>query len=198
MDFEALRVLANGLSINLDTTESAEAAAIAMKQALHDADVTAEFDERTDKHLLRISRRHHGNTKSSVINADFVHGADYEVLATAGNTFKGLLGPNAIIRKGEGERAKEAAVTDFRSAMAWLMQQAENSVGRQRYKGLGEMNPAQLWETTMDPQVRRLLRVQIDDAIEADRVFTMLMGDEVEPRREFIETNALRAANIDV
>jgi len=198
MDFEALRVLAGGLAINLDTKEAAEAAAAAMQAALHDAVVTSEYDARTDKLLLRIARRHHGNTRSSIINADFVHGADYEVLATAGQTFKGLLGADAIVRKGEGDKAKETTVPDFRTAMAWLMQLAENAVGRQRYKGLGEMNPEQLWETTMDPTVRRLLRVQIEDAIEADRVFTMLMGDEVEPRRDFIEANALRAANIDV
>jgi DNA gyrase subunit B len=135
--------------------------------------------------------------KASVVTADFVHGADYEALSKAGITFKGLLGADAIVKRGEGERAKETPTADFRAAMAWLMTQAESSVSRQRYKGLGEMNPAQLWETTMDPAVRRLLRVQIEDAIEADRVFTMLMGDEVEPRRDFIETNALRAANID-
>jgi DNA gyrase subunit B len=132
-----------------------------------------------------------------VVTADFVHGADYAALSQAGLTFKGLLGADAAVRRGEGERAKESPTADFRAAMAWLMQQAEASTSRQRYKGLGEMNPGQLWETTMDPDVRRLLRVQIDDAIEADRVFTMLMGDEVEPRRDFIETNALRAANID-
>ncbi len=198
MDVEALRAMANGLEINLDTLEAAEASALDLKGALHDAQVSAEFDARMDKHILRISRIHHGNVKSSVISADFVHGADYEALSTAGKTFKGLVGAEAVIRRGEGERQKEAKVSDFRQAMAWLMQQAEAAVGRQRYKGLGEMNPQQLWETTMDPAVRRLLRVQIDDAIEADRVFTMLMGDEVEPRRDFIETNALRAANIDV
>jgi DNA gyrase subunit B len=198
MDVEALRAMANGLALDLDTLEAAEASAAALKGALHDAEVTAEFDARMDKHILRVSRMHHGNVKSSVITADFVHGADYEALSLAGQTFRGLVSNEAVVRRGEGERQKEARVSDFREAMSWLLQQAEGAVGRQRYKGLGEMNPAQLWETTMDPAVRRLLRVQIDDALEADRVFTMLMGDEVEPRRNFIETNALRAGNIDV
>jgi DNA gyrase subunit B len=198
MDVEALRAMANGLALDLDTLEAAEASAAALKGALHDAEVTAEFDARMDKHILRVSRMHHGNVKSSVITADFVHGADYEALSLAGQTFRGLVSADAVVRRGEGERQKEARVSDFREAMSWLLQQAEGAVGRQRYKGLGEMNPAQLWETTMDPAVRRLLRVQIDDALEADRVFTMLMGDEVEPRRNFIETNALRAGNIDV
>jgi DNA gyrase subunit B len=198
MDVEALRAMANGLALDIDSLEAAEASATALKGALHDAEVTAEFDARMDKHILRVSRMHHGNVKSSVITADFVHGADYEALSLAGQTFRGLVSADAVVRRGEGERQKEARVSDFREAMSWLLQQAEGAVGRQRYKGLGEMNPSQLWETTMDPAVRRLLRVQIDDALEADRVFTMLMGDEVEPRRNFIETNALRAGNIDV
>ncbi|MDG0854894.1 DNA topoisomerase (ATP-hydrolyzing) subunit B [Roseateles puraquae] len=198
MDIEALHVLANGLALKVDTREEAEASAAALKAALHNAEVTVETDPRTDKFFLKIARIHHGNVRASIISADFVHGADYEVLADAGLSFQGLIKPGALVRKGEGEKAKEAKVDDFRTAMAWLMGQAENAVNRQRYKGLGEMNPEQLWETTMDPTVRRLLRVQIEDAIEADKVFTMLMGDEVEPRRDFIETNALRAGNIDV
>ncbi|CAN7190824.1 MULTISPECIES: DNA topoisomerase (ATP-hydrolyzing) subunit B [unclassified Acidovorax] len=205
MDAEALRAIADGVSLKLDTVADAEASAVALQAKLRElnttgapAEVAGEFDARTDKPLLRISRRHHGNIKSSVITQDFVHGADYAALAEAAETFRGLLGEGAKALRGEGEKQKEEKVGDFRQAMKWLISEAERSTSRQRYKGLGEMNPEQLWETTMDPNVRRLLRVQIDDAIEADRVFTMLMGDEVEPRRDFIETNALRAGNIDV
>ncbi|MBU3653180.1 MAG: DNA topoisomerase (ATP-hydrolyzing) subunit B [Limnohabitans sp.] len=202
MDLEALRAIADGVALKLDTVEQAEVSATALQAYLNDigssSEVAGEFDARSDKPLLRISRRHHGNIKSSVITQDFVHGADYAALAEAAQTFKGLLSEGARVSRGEGEKAKHERVSDFRQAMRWLIAQAEQSTARQRYKGLGEMNPEQLWETTMDPNVRRLLRVQIDDAIEADRVFTMLMGDEVEPRRDFIETNALRAANIDV
>jgi len=204
MDAEALRSIADGVSLNLDNMELAEASAVALQAKLREltttgvpAEVAAEFDARTDKPILRISRRHHGNVKSSVLTQDFVHGADYAALAVAAETFRGLLGEGAKVMRGEGDKQKEEKVGDFRIAMRWLISEAERTTSRQRYKGLGEMNPAQLWETTMDPTVRRLLRVQIDDAIEADRVFTMLMGDEVEPRREFIETNALRAGNID-
>jgi DNA gyrase subunit B len=198
MDAEALRSVADGVVLNLDTVQDAEVSAAALQEKLAGAEVAGEFDVRTDKPILRISRRHHGNVKSSIITQDFVHGADYAALAEAANTFRGLFSEGAKVMRGEGEKQKEERVGDFRQAMNWLIGQAENATARQRYKGLGEMNPEQLWETTMDPQVRRLLRVQIDDAIEADRVFTMLMGDEVEPRRDFIETNALRAGNIDI
>jgi len=205
MDAEALRAIADGVSLDLETLAQAEACANVLQTKLRElsatgvpAEVSAEIDVRTEKPLLRISRRHHGNVKSSVITQDFVHGADYAALSEAALTFKSLISEGAIISRGEGERQKQEKISDFRQAMNWLIVQAEHATARQRYKGLGEMNPSQLWETTMDPTVRRLLRVQIDDAIEADRVFTMLMGDEVEPRRDFIETNALRAANIDI
>jgi DNA gyrase subunit B len=205
MDAEALRAVADGVSIDLSNVESAEASAVHLQAALRElsttgipAEVAGEFDVRTDKPILRISRRHHGNVKSSVFTQDFVHGADYAALADAASTFRSLLNHGARVQRGEGDKAKEERVADFREAMRWLISEAERTTSRQRYKGLGEMNPAQLWETTMDPTVRRLLKVQIEDAIEADKVFTMLMGDEVEPRREFIEANALRAGNIDV
>ena len=160
--------------------------------------VTVRSDELSEKHMLWIERMHHGNVKVSAIDADFVQSADYNVLASAAATFTGLIGEGAYVRRGEGERTKESAVVDFHQAMGWLRDEAERVVSKQRYKGLGEMNPDQLWETTMDPTVRRLLKVQIEDAIAADQIFTTLMGDDVEPRRAFIENNALRAGNIDV
>jgi len=205
MDRQALRAMADGVAIELGTLEQAQASAAVLQNRLRTldaggvpADVSGEIDPRSDKPVLRISRHHHGNVKSSLITQDFVEGADYAALADAAATFQGLVQEGAKVLRGEGERRREEKISDFRGAMQWLLAQAERTTSRQRYKGLGEMNPEQLWETTMDPAVRRLLRVQIEDAIEADRVFTTLMGDEVEPRRQFIETNALRAGNIDV
>ena len=200
IDRGALEAITNGVELDLATAASAEASARTLEQAMgnHSVEVAAQYDERTDKHRLAIHRRHHGNVKLSVIDAEFTHGADYATLNHAARTFRGLIGPGARVARGEGEKTREAAVTDFRAAMQWLLAQAENGLSKQRYKGLGEMNPEQLWETTMDPAVRRLLKVQIEDAIGADQIFTTLMGDEVEPRKRFIETNALTASNIDV
>jgi DNA gyrase subunit B len=200
IDRAALEAIAAGVEIDLSDAAHAEASALALQTAMgnHTVEVVAQYDDQTDKHRLSIRRRHHGNVKVSGIDADFTHGADYAALASAAQTFKGLIEEGARIARGEGEKGKDAPVTDFAAAMRWLLEQAENATGKQRYKGLGEMNPEQLWETTMDPAVRRLLKVQIEDAIGADRIFTTLMGDDVEPRRQFIETNALHAGNIDV
>ncbi|MEG0150179.1 MAG: toprim domain-containing protein, partial [Comamonas sp.] len=205
MDAEALRAIADGVQITLDTMEDAQACAAVLEAKLRElsatgvpAAVTAEIDPNSEHPILRISRHHHGNIRSSILTQEFVRSHDYAALSAEAQNFNGLLNEGAKVTRGEGDKAKTEKVSDFRQAMTWLISEAERTTGRQRYKGLGEMNPEQLWETTMDPNVRRLLRVQIDDAIEADRVFTMLMGDEVEPRRNFIEDNALRAGNIDV
>jgi DNA gyrase subunit B len=193
-------IFSGGVTLDLTTQESAEASAKAMESAISDkaVQVKVRSDELSEKHALRIERVYHGNVQVTSIDADFVAGADYALLADSAATFQGLMGEGAIVRRGEGERMKEFAVRDFHQAMEWLREEAERGVSKQRYKGLGEMNPEQLWETTMDPTVRRLLKVQIEDAIAADQIFTTLMGDEVEPRRNFIESNALRAGNIDV
>ena len=205
LDQEALRAIADGVQLKLGNIEEAQDSAAALEAKLREltttglpAAVTAEIDPVTENPILRISRHHHGNIKSSILTQDFVRSHDYAALSAEADSFAGLLAEGAKVSRGEGDKAKSERVNDFRQAMNWLIAEAERTTGRQRYKGLGEMNPEQLWETTMDPNVRSLLQVQIGDAIEADRVFTMLMGDEVEPRRNFIEDNALRAGNIDV
>jgi DNA gyrase subunit B len=199
-DKAALSAIMTGVTLNLDTPADAEQSAQSLMQAINDpsVEVIVRSDELSDKHMLRIQRMYHGNVKLTVIDADFVRSADYTVLSNAAATFKGLIGDGALVRRGNGDKAKEIAIHDFHEAMAWLREEAERGVSKQRYKGLGEMNPEQLWETTMDPTVRRLLKVQIEDAIAADQIFTTLMGDDVEPRRAFIELNALQAGNIDV
>jgi len=204
LDEDALSVMAQGVVLDLETEEAAQQSAQALEAALversepNTVKVLVEANEAGDSWRLVVQRLHHGNIRVSIFDRAFVRGADYAVLAKAGNTFTGLLGKGAKVMRGEGDRRKEKDVSDFREAMQWLHSEAERNVSKQRYKGLGEMNPEQLWETTMDPSVRRLLRVQIEDAIAADEIFTTLMGDNVEPRRAFIEEHALQAGNIDV
>jgi DNA gyrase subunit B len=206
MDEGSLRAIANGVRLNLDSEDSASKSATELSgyfaqqvDKLIKPQIVVQKDERTERYRLLISRRVHGNTKLSIIDSDFVHGADYETLEKASSALTNVLGSGATVKRGDPDKTvKEAIVKDFREAMEWLLAEAERGVSRQRYKGLGEMNPEQLWETTMDTNTRTLLRVQIEDAIAADQVFTTLMGDEVEPRRAFIESNALIARNIDV
>ena len=206
MDEGSLRAIANGVRLNLDSEDSAGKSAAELSgyfaqqvDKLVKPQIIVQKDERTERYRLLISRRVHGNTKLSIIDSDFVHGADYETLEKASSALTNVLGSGATVKRGDPDKTvKESIVKDFREAMEWLLGEAERGVSRQRYKGLGEMNPEQLWETTMDTNTRTLLRVQIEDAIAADQVFTTLMGDEVEPRRAFIESNALIARNIDV
>jgi DNA gyrase subunit B len=207
MDEDALRAIAAGIPLNLDTEaaaqESAERLRVALKESLDSLalapEVIVQKEDRTERFRLLLSRRIHGNLKLSAISSDFTHGDDYQSLTAAARVLSGKVLPGSRVRRGDPEKSqKEQLVPDFRAAFAWLLSEAERVVSRQRYKGLGEMNPQQLWETTMDTTTRTLLRVQIEDAIVADQVFTTLMGDEVDPRRAFIEKNALIARNLDV
>ncbi len=156
--------------------------------------VETEFVPETEAHRLKITRNLHGNIIVNFLEEDLIQSGDYAQLTKTGDLLRGLIAEGASISRGE----KTAGVTTFKEAMDWLLNEVKRNMGIQRYKGLGEMNPEQLWETTMDPKVRRLMKVRIEDAISSDQIFTTLMGDEVEPRRAFIETNALGVRNLDV
>jgi DNA gyrase subunit B len=143
---------------------------------------------------LFVARTEHGATTEKHIHREFFESAEYRRIAELSKTLSGLLQPGAFVAKGE----QQQEVSTFRQAIEWLLEQARKGQLIQRYKGLGEMNPEQLWDTTINPQTRRLIQVRIEDAQAANDIFATLMGDQVEPRREFIEKNALAVANLDV
>ena len=195
-DPQALHAMLGGVRVDLATEAAAIASASALQQAIGDGDVTVEarYDAATETRRLVIVRVHHGTPHVTAIDADFLASGDAAQIRAAADVLQGLVHPGASIRRGE----KQLAIRSFKEALDWLLAEARNLTGIQRYKGLGEMNPAQLWETTMDPKVRRLLRVQIEDAITSEEIFSTLMGELVEPRRAFIESNALGVRNLDV
>ncbi len=150
--------------------------------------------DQTERSNLVIARQVHGITNEKSISIDFFYSPDYELIRKFVEQVSDLFTDSSYATRGD----KQQPVSQFGELYDWLMQEAKKGQTIQRYKGLGEMNPEQLWETTMDPDNRRLLKVRIEDAIAADEVFTTLMGDHVEPRREFIESNALNVNNLDV
>jgi DNA gyrase subunit B len=154
--------------------------------------VTLDIEHQTWCPLVDLKMR--GISEQIQLTHSFFVGAEYRAIAAMSRRLAGFIEPGAAIQRGE----KSLPITRFGEAYAWLLSEARRGVDMQRYKGLGEMNPDQLWSTTMDPEVRRMLQVSVDDVIAADRMFTTLMGDQVEPRREFIEANALTVVNLDV
>jgi len=196
VDPAVLYALLGGAQVDLATETAANRSAHALQEAVHDPEVTIEarYDAATEGRRLVIVRRHHGTPHASVLDADFLESGDGKQIAKAAGVLQGLIRAGATVKRGD----KELAVRSFKEALDWLLAEARGAVAIQRYKGLGEMNPGQLWETTMDPAVRRLLKVQIEDAVTSEDIFSKLMGEEVEPRRAFIESNALGVRNLDV
>ena len=195
-DESVLRAMQDLGEISLASKESTEVAATKLRPILGatGSEVIVGYDQETESHRLEINKYVHGNLQCCIIDNEFMGSGDYRQIRKVATMLEGLLGAGATIKRGD----KELRVSTFKEALDWLLEEAKHGLGIQRYKGLGEMNPEQLWETTMDPQVRRLLKVQIDDAIAADEIFTTLMGDQVEPRRAFIESNALGVNNLDI
>lgn len=171
-----------------------EASLFATCDATERFTVLAEKDPERDWYYIVAERMAHGIPHRYIVSRDFFVSEDYSSIVKLGSQLQGLLEEGAYMKRGD----KQLEITSFKDGLAWLMTESKKGHAIQRYKGLGEMNPGQLWETTMDPETRRMLKVRIEDAIAADQIFTTLMGDQVEPRREFIETNALNVSNLDI
>ncbi|MDJ0881715.1 MAG: DNA topoisomerase (ATP-hydrolyzing) subunit B [Gammaproteobacteria bacterium] len=203
MPAEFLDQLLNLPAVQAEMLEPADAIAPwleQLQQRLNDSaepsvEYTVSLDlEDKDVGEIVIARQVHGITNENSFSIDFFNSADYELISQFVEQVQDMFSDQAIIARAD----KQQVVSQFSEVYDWLMTEAKKGQNIQRYKGLGEMNPDQLWETTMDPDNRRLLKVRIEDAIAADEVFTTLMGDHVEPRRDFIESNALNVSNLDV
>jgi len=196
IDRSVLLAVTAGVKINLDSLANAEESAKALMAQIRDkhVKVIAKQDEENHRVYLAIERMVYGNVRHSRMDAHFLNTADYALLTQTAQTLQGIVQEGARVVRGN----KSKQVKNFEEAVQWLMNEASSGLTRQRYKGLGEMKDTQLAETTMQPENRRLLRVRLEDAASADNVFSMLMGDNVEPRRRFIEDNALFVNNIDI
>lgn len=196
MDADVLRALINVDAIDLSNENSTKRAIEMLSGSLKNQEIALEYVAgNDDNHFIKMTRQLHGNVMISYLDQKFVDSKAYQILLKTAEQQRGLLdAAGAELFKGDGDAQ---TVKSFEEALDILLAGVQKGMMIQRYKGLGEMNPEQLWETTMNPDVRRLLKVRIEDAIAADKTFVTLMGDEVEPRRAFIENNALIAQNID-
>ena len=156
--------------------------------------MTIIHDENRQTYSAEIQQTQHTVEQTTLLDAGFFRSPDYARIRTVASQLDGLLEDGAYLER--GERTKE--IKTFEEGLEWILSEARRGTDIQRYNGLGEMNPDQLADTTMDPQTRNMLRVTVQSAIDAGQIFSTLMGEQVEPRRQFIETNALSVANLDV
>jgi DNA gyrase subunit B len=195
VDVAVMQALGQGQTIDLTDESTTEASGKRLGAFLADSALSfqARYDDKTEQYLLVVNRVTPGGIRTTVVDHEFLESGDFEQIKKTAE-LQALIGAGSKVKRGDDE----FVVKSFKQALDWLMEKARNAMSIQRYKGLGEMNAEQLWDTTLDPKVRRLLRVQIEDAIGADETFTTLMGEEVEPRRNFIESNAMGVRNLDV
>jgi len=182
--------------LSLDSEKNVQAYVEQLKVLMPIENINFEVKQNAESNafFIEINQLIHGNLQTSIIDQEFLLSGDYKQIIKSSQLTQNLIGTGAVIMRGE----KSKPVNNFHDVLGWLMSEAKANVSIQRYKGLGEMNPEQLWETTMDPEVRRLLKVTIEDMITLEETFTDLMGDNVEPRRNFIEKNALGVSNLDI